>query len=224
MARKISSKAQEAAVKRITEITKSEIKKMTAKEAKALLGAVRQEVNERMEKLGRASSKNFYSSAYEKQKDWIGDHFDTVKKSPSKTRREEAVAELQRAHDFLNAKSSRVSGAREIMRQQDERIFGINEKTGKPNAHLTRDQRELLWSLYDEFLTGEYTASKAALRYSSLQSDIGKYIKERKRGKSGKYEKLDFETAYEELRKRLFEDGDYDTSDSSILDGRGIDF
>lgn len=223
MARKISSKAQEAAVKRITEMTKSEIRKMTAKEAKELLGAVRQEVNERMEKLGRASSKNFYSAEYEHQKDWISDHFESQKKSPSRLRREEAVAELQRARDFLNAKSSTVAGAREIIRQQDERIFGINEKTGKPNARLTRDQREMFWDLYDEFLAGDSTESIGWAKYSSLQNTIGKYIKERKRGKGGKYVKIDFETAYRDLREILSSE-DYDTSDSSILDGRGIDF
>ena len=223
MARKISSKAQQAAVKRITEMAKSEIKKMTAKEAKSILGAIRQEVNERMEKLGRASSKNFYSSEYEYQKDWVGDHFDTVKTSPSKLRRESAIAELQRAHDFLRAKSSTVSGARDIMRQQDERIFGINEKTGKPNARLTRDQREMFWDLYDEFLAGDSTESLGWKNYSNLQNTIGKYIKERKRGEGGKYVKTDFETAYRDLREILSSE-DYNTSDSSILDWRGIDF
>lgn len=223
MARKISSKAQQAAVKKITEMTKSEIKKMTAKEAKSLLGAVRQEVNERMEKLGRASSKNFYSSEYEYQKDWIGDHFDTVKKSPNKLRKEQAVAELQRAHDFLKAKSSKVSGARDIMRQQDERIFGINEKTGKPNARLSRDQRKLFWDLYDEFLAGDSTEALGWKKYSTLQNTIGKYIKERKRDERGKYVGIDFETAYRDLREILSSE-DYDTSDSSILDERGIDF
>ena len=223
MARKISSKAQQAAVKKITEMTKSEIKKMKADEAKAILRAVRQEVNERMEKLGRASSKNFYSSEYEYQKEWTGEHWETVKTAPSKLRRESAIAELQRAHDFLRAKSSTVSGARDIMRQQDERIFGINEKTGKPNARLTRDQREMFWDLYDEFLAGESTESLGWKNYANLQNTIGKYIKERKRGEGGKYVKIDFETAYRDLREILSNE-DYDTSDSSILDGRGIDF
>ena len=223
MPRKIPSREQQAAVKKIVDMTKTEIKKMKAKEAKALLGAIRQEVNERMEKLGRASSKNFYSAEYEYQMDWISDHFDTRKSSPSKLRREEAVAELQRAHDFLRAKSSTVSGAREIMRQQDERIFGINEKTGKPNARLSRDQREMFWDLYDEFLAGDSTESLGWKNYSNLQNTIGKYIKERRRGEGGKYVKTDFETAYRDLREILSSE-DYDTSGSSILDGRGIDF
>lgn len=223
MAKKISAKMQNTAVKKITEMTKSDIKRMSAKEAKAILSAVRQEVNQRMEKLGRASSKNFYSAEYEHQKDWVSDHWESAKTSPSRLRREQAVAELERAHDFLNAKSSTVSGSRDIMRQQDERIFGVNELTGKPNARMTREQRENFWALYDEFLSGDSTESVGWKRYSTLQMEIGKYIKERRRDESGRYIKFDFETAYRELREILSDD-DYDTRADSLLNGRGIDF
>lgn len=231
MARKIPKKVQEATARRLAEMTKSEIKKLTAKEAKEMLGAARQAVAERMSSLEKAAyrvdkvsgkvkeSPTFYSSEFEKQLDWQYEKADVLKKAPSRQKRVDALSELQRYHDFLNAKSSTVSGARDIMKKQDARIFGTDEN-GKPLQRLTAEQRKNFWSLYNEFLSGVNTADLGYRNYGNLQGEIGKIIKQRRRGKGGKFVAFDLGEAMEQLRKELLAD-EYDTSGDSILIGEG---
>lgn len=230
MARKISKSTQDAVVRRLKEMTKSEIKKLTADEAHKMLGAARQAVDERMDALAKATygrktgnrSKTFYSSEYEYQKDWLSEHMESRSKSPSKVKRVDATAELQRYHDFLNARSSTVSGARKIMEEQDARIFGTDEN-GKPLQRMSAEQRENFWSVYNEFLSGANTADIGYRNYGNLQGEIGKIVKQRRRGKGGKFVGFDLGDAIEQLRKVFMAD-DYDTTADSILTGDRIDF
>ena len=229
MAKKPSKAEKSSVVKKLIEMTSEEIKRLSAKEAKSMLSAARSAMYERLESLAKATygkkggeSKTFYSAEYERQRDWVSDHFDSLKKAPSKTNKAEANAELQRYAKFFRAKSSTVAGAREIMKKQDARIFGVDEN-GNPLDRMTRSQRENFWTLYDEFMTGESTAALGYLRYASLQKEIGKYIKQRKRDERGKFVGFDLGTAIEDLRGILSSD-DYDTRSESILSGSGIDF
>ena len=231
MARKISKSAVKKAVDSLTGMSGNEIKALKLREAQKILAAARQEVKFRMEKLEAASktksgkkSPTFYSSEQDFQKKWEESHAESLKKSPSRVNKADANAELQRYAKFLRSESSTVAGARKIMREQDARIFGTDE-SGKPLQRMTNKQRADFWSLYDEFLTGESTAALGYLRYSSLQQEIGKYIKDRPRKrdtKTGKFIGFDLGQAISDLKK-ILEADDYDTSDESILSGGRID-
>jgi len=231
MAKKISKSTVKKAVDSLTAMSGNEIKALKLREAQKILAAVRQEVKSRMASLEAASttksgkkSPTFYSAEQEFQKKWEQSHTESLKKSPSRVNKADANAELQRYAKFLRSDSSTVSGARKIMRDQDARIFGTDE-SGRPLQRLTSKQRENFWSLYDEFLTGESTASLGYLRYSSLQQEIGKYIKDRPKKrdpKTGKFLGFDLGQAISDLKK-ILEADDYDTSDESILTGGRID-
>lgn len=218
---------------RLVEMSTLDIKSLTAKEAKQLLREARMAVDTQMEKLAKASytksgkqSSSFYSAAYENMLDWQEEHFDLRKVSPSKTKRVNAVAELQSYKKFFGSKSSTVSGSREIMKSQDARIFGV-DSSGKPLKRMTRVQRERFWSLYDEFSSGEYTADLAYRAYAAgtLESSIGKIVTERGRKRdpeTGRFVGWDLGEAIEELKKRLRDD-EYDTSEDDLLSGKWSD-
>lgn len=211
-------------------MTTSEIKALKANEAKKMVREARTAIADAMQKLSKASytkagkvSPTFYSSAYENLKDWTGDHFKARSTAPSKLKRVDAVSELQAYKKFFGAKSSTVKGAREIMRQQDVRIFGT-DASGKPLQRMTRIQRENFWSLYDEFMAGDTTAELAYRNYGSLQQEIGKIVKERKRDQeTGKYKSFDLGEAMKELRRRLG-DEQYNTSSNDIFTGDWSDW
>lgn len=206
-----------------------DIKSLKAKEAKAMVREAREAIAKATAALEKASytkagkqSPTFYSSAYENLNEWIGEHFGTRSTPPSKLKRVEAIAELQAYKKFFGAKSSTVSGAREIMLQQDVRIFGENA-SGKPLKRMTRKERENFWALYDEFLTSDTYAALGYANYPKLQQEIGKIIKQRRRDpKTGKFVGFDLGEAMKELARRLGGD-EYDTSDNDLFSGRGSD-
>ena len=211
-------------------MTTSDIKSLKASEAKKMVKAARDAIAEATQKLYKASytksgklSPTFYSSAYENLTEWTGEHFKMRAIAPSRLKRVDAVSELQAYKKFFDAKSSTVKGAREIMRQQDARIFGA-DASGKPLQRMTRKQRENFWSLYDEFMTGDTTAEFAYRNYGSLQQEIGKIVKERKKDpETGKFKSFDLGEAMEELRRRLG-DEQYDTSSNDIFTGDWSDW
>jgi len=206
-------------------MTTSDIKSLKAYEAKKMVKAARDAIAEATQKLYKASytksgklSQTFYSSAYENLTEWTGKHFKERAIAPSRLKRVEAVSELQAYKKFFDAKSSTVKGAREIMRQQDARIFGT-DASGNPLQRMSRKQRENFWSLYDEFMTGDTTAELAYRNYGSLQQEIGKIVKERKKDpETGKFKSFDLGEAMTELRRRLG-DEKYDTSSNDIFSG-----
>lgn len=214
---------------KLINMTTSDIKSLKAKEAKAMVREAREAISKATAALDKASftksgkqSPTFYSVAYENLTEWVGDHFRTRSIAPSKLKRVDAVAELQAYKKFFGSKSSTVSGAREIMKQQDARIFGV-DASGKPLKRMTRNQRENFWALYDEFTTGDTTAALAYQKYSNLQQEIGKIVKQRRKDpETGKFIGFDLGDAMEELTRRLGGD-DYDTSDDDIFTGRGSD-
>ena len=68
----------------------------------------------------------------------------------AKERRNLLLQEIARYQSILEAKSATVEGAREINREQDIRIFGVDE-SGKPRDTFTKDERREYWSLYEEY-------------------------------------------------------------------------
>lgn len=214
---------------KLINMTTSDIKSLKAKEAKAMVREAREAISKATAALDKASftksgkhSPTFYSAAYENLNEWIGDHFKVRSIATSKLKRVDAVAELQAYKKFFGSKSSTVPGAREIMKQQDARIFGV-DASGKPLKRMTRIQRENFWSLYDEFIAGDTTAALAYRKYSNLQQEIGKIVKQRRKDpETGKFIGFDLGNAMKELTRRLGGD-DYDTSDDDIFTGRGSD-
>lgn len=60
------------------------------------------------------------------------------------------VHEIARYQSFFNSQTSTISGINEINREQDARLFGVDEN-GNPLDTLTNEERTLMWSLYMEY-------------------------------------------------------------------------
>ena len=165
MARKISS----GEVQRFKNLSQNDIENLSRTQAQDLLRSMRQAFQQREKTLGRdridseGNRMGTWSPAAESMEKFYENR---EIKSPSRTRKDSAVAELKRLNNFFNSKTSTVRGAREVMKQQDLRIFGEKENafgkpTGQPAQRLTRAQRDFMWSGYQEFLSGSDTAAIA---------------------------------------------------------------
>lgn len=60
--------------------------------------------------------------------------------------------EFARYAQFFKSETSTLEGIRKVNRQQDIRIFGVDEKTGRPLQNMSSEQRQEYWKLYDEYM------------------------------------------------------------------------
>lgn len=72
--------------------------------------------------------------------------------------RNQLILEIARYQKFFNDKTSSIEGIKEVNREQDIRIFGKNRR-GQPRKRMTEDERKRFWSLYEEYLNQDPTAS-----------------------------------------------------------------
>lgn len=97
--------------------------------------------------------------------------------------------EFARYAQFFKSETSTLEGIRKVNRQQDVRIFGVDEKTGRPLQTMSSEQREEYWKLYDEYMNQHpehYLASEQVQRLlgsaqffpSDSKFDISKRIEE----------------------------------------------
>lgn len=68
-----------------------------------------------------------------------------------KMNRTQLLLEYYKYQQFFRSQTSTVAGIKKLQREQDIRLFG-ETKTGRPKKTMTREQRELYWELYDEYL------------------------------------------------------------------------
>lgn len=179
------AKVSTGEVQRFKNLSKNDIENLSRTQAQDLLRSMRQAFQQREKTLGRdrIDSEGNRMGTWSPAAQAMEKFYDDRKiKSPSKTRKNSAIAELKRLNDFFNSKTSTVGGAREVMRQQDMRIFGEGEDilgnpTGKPAQRLTRSQRDFMWAGYEEFLAGADTSAIAARNYNRRQQAAGLVVK-----------------------------------------------
>ncbi len=122
-----------------------------------------------------------YSYSYER----LRDKYETKRygKPLKNTTRNQAFNEILSVSDFLKSKSSTIKGAKDIAREQDIRIFGrAKGKANRAKHRLTREERELLWSAYDEYL---HQNSNAESKYGSnrITQELGDMLISKRRDK-----------------------------------------
>lgn len=125
----------------------SDISKMKAPELRELLRGARNAFMAQ-EKMFDKYEDSVYSHAKELMLDFYDER---GKKAPSRMNISEMRREVFRLQEFFTSESSTVPGARRIAFEQDKRIFGVNEKTGKPNYRMPLEVRRNMWSAYNEF-------------------------------------------------------------------------
>ena len=148
----------------------AEIGKMNTSEVKNILEQARKKYDTRVKQFDK-QGRFFYSYARTKMDDYYND---VGKPSINRISRNRAMAELFRLQEFFSAKTSDVKGAREVNKEQDRRIFGV-DKNGKPLGKMTSAERKAYWDLYDEFVnqnpTYEYIYGS-----NRIQQYLGDYI------------------------------------------------
>lgn len=125
----------------------SEISKMSQKEAAETLRQFREKFRYRQKAFDRAG-KNVYSPALEKME---GYYDRNGVQSPESMNVNRIRSELFHIQEFFNSKTADVKGAREVMRNQDASIFGVDSK-GRPLKRMSIEERTEFWSTYEEFL------------------------------------------------------------------------
>ena len=145
----------------------SEISKLNQKDAAEMLRQFREKFRYRQKAFDRAG-KNVYSPALEKME---GYYERNGVQSPETMNVNRIRSELFHIQEFFNAKTGDVKGAREVMREQDARIFGTNER-GTPLKRMTIEERTKFWSVYEEYLK---TFKNAEAKYGSerIQQFLG---------------------------------------------------
>lgn len=123
--------------------SKSDMKKLMQ-----MVNLLRQEFNKRVEAFEEAGE---YSYAADRiQADTETTAANIVKKMNPVTARYTLIQELAGYKSFFSSSSSTLEGIRELNREQDIRIFGLNAK-GQVKGTLTPDERRAYWALYSEF-------------------------------------------------------------------------
>lgn len=86
---------------------------------------------------------------------------------PKSASRATYLMNLARLQQFLQSETGTVKGIRAVNRRQDERIFGINPKTGRPMATMNLEQRKAFWAAYNEFRNGD-----AYIQFRNMNSNV----------------------------------------------------
>lgn len=152
---------------KLKSMSATEISKLSQSEAASLLEQFREKLHYRENAFKRAGV-NVYSPALEK----IHDYYDRNGVQSPKTMNVNKIrSELFHIQEFFNSKTGDVKGAREVMREQDARIFGASAK-GVPLKRMTREERDRYWATYDEFLR-TYKNAEAIYGSDKIQQYLG---------------------------------------------------
>lgn len=211
MARKITYK--ELKNKSAEEISRLSTKDGSAQE---MLRQFREKLLFRMKAFDRAG-KNVYSPALEK----IDSYYDrNGVQSPESMNVNRIRSELFHIQEFFNSKTADVKGAREVMREQDARIFGTNER-GTPLKRMTIEERTKFWSVYEEFLK-TYKNAEAIYGSDKIQQYLGSLtLDDRKKKGVFMREDTGLMQQMEALQKTLRENvGEYHADMLNVRQGR----
>lgn len=200
----------------------AELGKLKLSEARSLLRQARA-AYEKQEKTFSKYKDSVWSPAVEKMQDY---YEDTGKNSISKMRLSKVQNELFRIQDFFGSETSTVPGARRVMLEQDRRIFGTNEKTGKPIKRMSLDQRTDFWAAYNEFVNMEKESYIRNMGSNTIQTFLGQIILEKNKKGDG-YSGFD-SSDFKELRRRIARDREreewemssYESGDNDVLSGK----
>lgn len=171
---------------RLKNMSVDEISSLSTKDGSAqeMLRQFREKFRYRQKAFDRAG-KNVYSPALQKMQEYYDRNGVQAVETMNVWR---IRSELFHIQEFFNTKTGDVKGAREVMRDQDSRIFGTNER-GTPLKRMTREERDTFWSVYEEFLN---TFKNAEAKYGSdrIQQYLGD-ITIKRRGKKNIFSKGD---------------------------------
>lgn len=210
--------------KAFTQMSASEVGKMSTKELRSVLKSARQLFDKQSKTFDKYED-TVFSPALEKMRDFYDER---GKKSISRMKISQMRAEVFRLQEFFDSKSSTVPGARKIALEQDKRIFGVNSR-GFTKHRLTKEQRVNFWSAYEEFKNLHNESYIRNMGSDTIQQYLGEMLLDNKKflGDSADrtwFSYADFqelETMLEEnYRTESWELNNYEYGENDILSGK----
>jgi len=198
--------------KKFSNLDASKIGKMKSPELRELLRGARNAF-----KAQEATFKKYESSVWSPALEKMQAYYeDSTQRPISKMNRNQMLGEAMHLQEFFSAKTSTVPGARKVMIEQDQRLFGINEKTGKPAKRLSVEERTRMWRNYTKFIESHPNIVNLLEGGSDrVQQYFGQWAKDNK----GEMSTLDMEEAFNDLMAEYttedweWDDYEYDGSD-----------
>ena len=202
--------------KKFSNLEASDIGKMKAPELRELLRGARANFRSQQETFKKYES-SVWSPALEKMEAY---YEGSTQRPISKMTRNQMLGEVMHLQEFYKAKTSTVPGARKVMIEQDARIFGINEKTGKPAKRMSVEERTRMWRNYKKFIaTHPNIVNLLEGGSDRVQQYFGQWVKDNK----GEMSTLDMEEAFNDLMNEYmtedWEWDDYEYDDSDVFSG-----
>lgn len=139
--------AKKITYNQLKSMSATEISKLNKQQAAEMLKQFREKFRYR-EKAFQRAGKNVYSPALEKMDEYYQRN---GVQSPDSMNVNKIRSELFHIQEFFNSDTADVKGARKVMREQDARIFGVNER-GTPKYRMTIEERTKFWETYNEFV------------------------------------------------------------------------
>lgn len=194
----------------------SDIGKLDIQGAELLLSQFRYKFEMRQRAFSRAG-KNIYSPALEKMNSYYKGKVQPTENMSLNKMREE----LFRIQEFFNSKTGTVKGAREVMREQDIRIFGKTEK-GNPRHRMTIKERVEFWATYKEFMKSNPTYNDAFMS-GKIQQYLGEIaVDDRKSKGEDEDASVDLIQRLNKLKSMAKErNPEYGKFGFNVLSGRG---
>lgn len=204
------------------------IKTMLKKDMSPLLKQARESYKRQASIFSR--NPETYSHAYALMEEW---YKDKGRKPASRMTKTELQAELYRLQEFFGSKSSTLKGTRELQRDAEKRIFGV-DSAGRVKFHMTKNEAANFWANYHAFkdLDESFVRNMTS---DLVQSVLGEWLKGTY--KSMRASNYDVDPSrimntlfFEELREKI--QNEYDSLDASrglvdeernLLSGRGPD-
>lgn len=90
-------------------------------------------------------------------------------------------AELIRIQQFFQARTATATGARDVMREQDASIFGV-DYSGKPLFRMTKNERDMFWEAFEKYYE-TYGAHAQIAGSNQLKILLGSWVIQRRNGK-----------------------------------------
>ena len=202
--------------KKFSNLEVSDIGKMKAPELRELLRGARANFRSQQETFKKYES-SVWSPALEKMEAY---YEGATQRPISKMTRNQMLGEVMHLQEFYKARTSTVPGARKVMIEQDARIFGVNEKTGKPAKRMSVEERTRMWRNYKKFIaTHPNIVNLLEGGSDRVQQYFGQWVKSNK----GEMSTLDMEEAFNDLMAEyMTEDWEWDSyedSDSNVFSG-----
>lgn len=203
----------------IADIIDMDLSKIGAKDIDKLANQFAKKATDRIKSFSNKKNKNVYSPAVSK----IKEKYKNGIPSPEGMTFQDKQKLIYNIQDFFRSRTSDVSEARAVAREQDSRLFG-DDVFGQPKYRMSKAQRDSFWSAFDEFLNQNPTLHDDSDVVLQVLADM---VEDGTLTRKGDFKKMFGKIAVlNEIRKRIDKEGEKDRGESSykIFTIDGVDF